>query len=229
MKKILLEKGLLEKLYLSEKLTPKEISIILKVSESVIYRGLIAFKIPRRNHSEAIVGKYLGRKMSEEQKQKISNTRRENKIASGKNNPMYGKPSAFKNKYHTKEAKKKISKANTGMQRPDMEGKNNINYGKCIKFFKCMYEEIGIRSGWEVKYAKYLDKHKIEWTYEPTTFELENTTYTPDFYLKDEDKYVEIKGRWFRDSKLKTKEVVERYNINLEVLQLKDLKKLGVL
>ena len=74
------------------------------------------------------------------------------------------------------------------------KGKNNHFYGKHRKPNFIKYRNIWMRSSWEVAYAKYLDKQKIKWQYEPKYFDLEKTTYTPDFYLPETDMYIEIKG-----------------------------------
>ena len=51
----------------------------------------------------------------------------------------------------------------------------------------------------ELEYAKILDWYGIPWMYEPTTFVLEQDedgrvteAFTPDFYLPDQDLYVEL-------------------------------------
>ena len=51
----------------------------------------------------------------------------------------------------------------------------------------------------ELECAKILDYYGIPWAYEPTTFVLERDTegrvveaFTPDFYLPEQDLYVEI-------------------------------------
>ena len=51
----------------------------------------------------------------------------------------------------------------------------------------------------ELEYAKILDYHGIAWMYEPRTFVLEedddgNVTeaFTPDFYLPDQDLFIEV-------------------------------------
>jgi hypoxanthine phosphoribosyltransferase len=51
----------------------------------------------------------------------------------------------------------------------------------------------------EVEYAKILDYHGIPWLYEPRTFVLEEDedgkvieAFTPDFYLPDQDLFVEL-------------------------------------
>ena len=56
-------------------------------------------------------------------------------------------------------------------------------------------EKVMCRSGYEVIYANYLICNNIDFEYEPVTFKIDNRRrYTPDFYLKDEDRYVELKG-----------------------------------
>ena len=51
----------------------------------------------------------------------------------------------------------------------------------------------------EVEYAKVLDWYGIRWQYEPTTFVLARDeagrvteAFTPDFYLPDQDLYLEV-------------------------------------
>jgi hypothetical protein len=51
----------------------------------------------------------------------------------------------------------------------------------------------------ELEYAKVLDWHGIPWQYEPTTFVLERDAegriteaFTPDFYLPEQDLYLEV-------------------------------------
>jgi hypothetical protein len=51
----------------------------------------------------------------------------------------------------------------------------------------------------ELEYAKILDYHSVPWLYEPTTFVLERDAegkvveaFTPDFYLPDQDLYLEV-------------------------------------
>jgi hypothetical protein len=75
-----------------------------------------------------------------------------------------------------------------------LSGKNNGMFGKTMKPQFVQYNKIWFRSNWEVVYAKYLDSKGIKWLYESKTFDLGNTTYTPDFYLPNVDLYVEVKG-----------------------------------
>jgi len=110
-------------------------------------------------------------------------------------------------------------------------GKNSPNFGKIPKHLKRIkYKEFLMRSSYEVAYANYLDQKGIKWGYEPKTFDLGNTTYTPDFYLPKTDTYIEIKG-WFRDrDKLKMKLFMLKYpKEKIHILFKNDLINLGVI
>lgn len=70
-----------------------------------------------------------------------------------------------------------------------------------IKVIK--YKDLLLRSSWEVAYAKYLDLQGYRWEYEPKAFETPYGFYIPDFWVHELRSYVEVKG-WFRkDAKLK--------------------------
>jgi len=67
---------------------------------------------------------------------------------------------------------------------------------------------IYFRSAWEANIARYYSHLGVEWEYEPRVFMFDGITrgivsYTPDFYLTKEDKWIEVKG-WM-DSKSKTR------------------------
>jgi len=128
----------------------------------------------------------------------------------GKNHPLYGK------------------------KRPEqslrMKGKNNPIFTRPSYGNGAYYRKIYMRSSWEIAYAKWLDKNGIEWQYESDTFDLGNTTYTPDFYLPKDNKYIEIKGYWREDAKEKFKLFKKIYsNIKINVLDQKQFEKEGVL
>ena len=125
---------------------------------------------------------------------------------------------------------KKGSKIMLGRKRPDMTGKNNHNYGKVFKPFWGKYKNISMRSGWEIGYAKYLDRNNIKWEYEPKTFDLGDTTYTPDFYLPELNTYIEIKGFLTDEAKQKIQRFIKIYShINFKLLKKKDLNKIGAI
>ena len=100
---------------------------------------------------------------------------------------------------------------------------------------RCYYKDICFRSTYEMKYALYLDKNDVKWTFENVKFEIfdsrgEKLTYSPDFYLTDSNEYIEIKGYWYPKNLEKFNLFKEQYpNIKITVLMLEDLKKLGVL
>jgi hypothetical protein len=69
---------------------------------------------------------------------------------------------------------------------------------------------LDVKSRWEANYARILLLENLEFEYEPQTFELEvpkdmrslfegreTVKYTPDFFIKGTNKFIEIKGDWF--------------------------------
>ena len=116
-----------------------------------------------------------------------------------------------------------------------LSGKNNPNYGKPPSHTKkCYYNsplqgEVCFRSSWELAYANYLDDNKILWMYEIETFDLGNMTYTPDFFLPQFEKFVEIKGFMRSEAQEKINKFLEQYPWDLEILFKDDLIKLGVI
>lgn len=103
-----------------------------------------------------------------------------------------------------------------------------INLPKSLKRIK--YKNIWMRSTWEVAYAKYLTKNDIKWQYETKTFDVGKGRYTPDFYLPETDTYVEIKGRWYPESKKKFNLFRKKfYSTNIILLTQKELKKLKII
>lgn len=91
-------------------------------------------------------------------------------------------------------------------------------------------KEIWLRSSWEKRVANYLFEHGIEWIYEPKTFEMGEITYTPDFYLPKENKYIEVKG-WMSPKGKKKIETFRRWHpeICLEIWDTKKVTNLGIL
>jgi hypothetical protein len=61
-----------------------------------------------------------------------------------------------------------------------------------------------MRSSWERKAAKALTKNGVQWQYEPRRFQLsDGTSYTPDFYLPEYNRWLEIKGYMAEESATK--------------------------
>ena len=85
-----------------------------------------------------------------------------------------------------------------------------------IKAKETVYKGIKFKSQLEVRWAIYFDELGLEWEYEPDTFILdESRRYTPDFYLKKSELYVEIKpiiGFWeeIKDTLLKFSNLIKK-------------------
>lgn len=89
----------------------------------------------------------------------------------------------------------------------------------------------------EAEFARILDFYNIRWAYEPRTFALEwdehgNVTlaFTPDFYLPDQDLYIELttlRPSLATQKNYKQRRMAELYpEINLILLKRKDLRNL---
>lgn len=178
---------------------------------------------------------FYGKYHTEETKQKMKNNHAN---FSGDKNPNY-------NNHMSEKSKQKISNLNSNPSKETRQkmreckigkydGKNNPRYGKVPPTKRYYYNsplhgKICFRSSWELKYAKYLDSHNILWYYEIETFELSNEmTYTPDFFLIKENKFIEIKGFMRHKDQEKINKFLEQYLWDLEILRKDDLIKLGV-
>ncbi|RQD77052.1 MAG: hypothetical protein D5R97_03175 [Candidatus Syntrophonatronum acetioxidans] len=89
----------------------------------------------------------------------------------------------------------------------------------------------------EEEFAKMLDFYRIKWEYEPRTFPLEwdsegniSEAFTPDFYLPEQDLYVEITTQrqklvWKKNKKVRR--LKELYpDVNIKIIYHKDYKSL---
>lgn len=167
---------------------------------------------------------YRNRIISEEERVKKSQR------FSGKNNPMFGKK-------HTKAALMKMSiyqKANVRKgDRCNFYGRVPY-HGKGSWYIRKDSSKVWMRSSWEIKFASYLDKNCIEWVYEKESYPIQcsnkNCTYTPDFYLVKDKKYIEIKGWWREDAQVKFNSFVVQYpHINIEIYDGSKLRELEII
>jgi len=87
---------------------------------------------------------------------------------------------------------------------------------------------IKLRSKLEAKYANILDKNNIDWYYECKSFQYidkdnKRRTYTPDFFLPAQNKFIEVKG--FKQSNADYKiEWLQNIGVNIEMIMQKDIK-----
>lgn len=61
------------------------------------------------------------------------------------------------------------------------------------------YKGTRFRTELEYKYAVWLDSYKLTWFYEPKTFQIGGNVYTPDFYIKEWNTFVDIPRRITRN------------------------------
>ncbi len=99
----------------------------------------------------------------------------------------------------------------------------NSRFGKTIKPNWGKYKRINMRSSWEIRFAQFLDLSGYKWQYESKTFDLEDTTYTPDFYIPQWDLYIEIKGYFSDKAKIKLKKFKKLYK-KIHLIIINELK-----
>lgn len=76
------------------------------------------------------------------------------------------------------------------------------------------------RSCWEANFARILNVQQKTWQYEEHTFQLENSiSYTPDFYVIEDDIFYELKGRMDDKSQRQLELMKTKFShIKLEVI-----------
>ena len=90
----------------------------------------------------------------------------------------------------------------------------------------------------ELEYAKVLDWYGIPWLYEPTTFVLERDAegrvteaFSPDFYLPDQDLYLEVtvmKQSLVTRKNRKLRKLRERYpDVRVKLFYKRDVERLA--
>ena len=80
-----------------------------------------------------------------------------------------------------------------------------------IKAIETIYNGYRFRSRLEARWAVFFDELEIKYQYEPEGFDLgDGYYYLPDFYLTDDDVWVEIKGKALTDEE---REKIERFCI----------------
>lgn len=138
-----------------------------------------------------------------------------------RNKTMYNNPTWIKNQARaSRKAHKGVpgwNKGKTKYDTPSLMATSLKLKGKLPKYnkFKSWYPDIKhpkieMRSSWEVKFALWLDEGNIRWEYESKKFHVgrgkgkwSGETYTPDFYLPDQDVHVELKGYLSKQNKNK--------------------------
>jgi hypothetical protein len=146
---------------------------------------------------------WFGKHHSEEQKKEWKKTRKGKNT--GEKNSMFGK-------HHTDAARDKIRQARIG----SWSGENNPNYNGTSKTAETKFVKIlghKIRSGWEEDICMALQESGIDYEYEKE-FDLDTKKFIVDIYLKDTERYVEIKGRVDEDDIEKMRLFKQKYPEN---------------
>lgn len=155
-----------------------------------------------------------------------------------KNNPMFGKKGKlapnfgrnFSQEHKHKLKLQAIKRWKNSEYREKMTGRNSSAYGKIRHGKGAYYKNIWMRSSYEVLFAQFLDLSGIKYKYESKTFDLGNSTYTPDFYIPEWNLYIEVKGWWRDDAKKKFKAFKKLYkNVKIKIIDCKKLKNWGIL
>ena len=184
-RKFFIDKDELINLYHIQKKSIIDISKIFNCCYGTIYKWLLNYNIKIKTKKET----HLGKKRPEH-----------SKLMKGDGNPIFGtqRPESVREKI-SKSRMGKYTGRNSGMfgKKPS----HKCSYGKGGK-----YNNVWMKSSYELKYAKYLDQHNIKWLYEPKAFDLGETTYRPDFYLPELDSWIEVKGYW-------TEEATNKFNL----------------
>jgi len=84
---------------------------------------------------------------------------------------------------------------------------------------KMKLDAYAIGNGAEMEFIKNYFDHN-NWIYEPASFRLESSTYTPDFYDAERNVFIEVSGTLsaYRNNEHKYQEMEERFpKIKLEV------------
>lgn len=218
-------KGLTKENNLSLKIVSEKVSKKRKGTKNPGFNPWQYFKNPEKvkeRMSDSKVGNKsaLGHKWSEKEKERMSVQR------SGKNHHMYGK-------HFSEESKEKMRKT-IGNK---LSGKNNPRYGKVPSHGKRIWynspfqREVCFHSSWELAYANYLYSINEPWYYEFQFFPLSNgSTYTPDFFLPAQNKYIEIKCYWRDDAKDKFELFRREYpDVNIVLLTKEGLTNMRIL
>ncbi len=141
-----------------------------------------------------------------------------------------GRPPSFYNtgRKNTLETITKMS--NTASKQISEGTRSSYCQGKRITCLVQKGKLVKLRSTYEKVYAEYLRSNDIKFLYEPKSFKLSNgKSYVPDFYLKDTDEYVEIKG-------FASKGQLEKYtlfrqdypDIGWKMLKTEDMENIGL-
>jgi len=206
---------------------------------SVTHRENIARSLIGKNkgkkHSEEFKlqcrERKLGVRLSEDTKKKIGEKNKGKKHSEAFIQNCRARNLGTKRSTVTKQKMKESnSKYWLGKKRLDMVGENNPmhKYPNLCKYVHSkggFRKDIGIyvRSSWEANICRIYRYLGYTVIYEPKSFKLsDGKTYRPDFYIVELDLWIEVKGRWYNEAKIRFDLFIQEYpNIKIQVIEQK--------
>ncbi len=151
------------------------------------------------------------------------------------NNSLKKLSDTLKLKYQTQETIKHTDKTKKLLSEIILERYKNgwqSTAGRCKKldYHSEIAGDIKVDGGWELATAKYLDSINVNWVRNKKRFKYWNSiknmesTYCPDFFVIDWNKYIEVKGYKTELDEIKWTQFEEK----LEVWDKNKLKSLGI-
>src|SRR5215212_2705768 len=83
-----------------------------------------------------------------------------------------------------------------------------------IESIETFYNDICFRSRLEARWAIFWDSLKVTYEYEPRKFDFGEIRYIPDFWLPEQQKWVEIKGQMPNDVEIKKAQLLAQETKN---------------
>jgi hypothetical protein len=83
-----------------------------------------------------------------------------------------------------------------------------------IESIETVYKDIPFRSRLEARWAIFWDTLKVPYEYEPKKFDFGEIRYIPDFWLPNQQKWVEIKGQMPNDIEIKKAQLLAQETQN---------------
>jgi hypothetical protein len=175
-----------------------------------------------KSHSGRV---YRTKETHPEWAKKVSDTHKARGTLVGDKNPMKNEISRNKTSVGRKkffaENPDEREKISLGLKKAWSDGRfEGVQVGRCkwYSHTKPSGETVRLQGKWEVVFAQYLDKSGIPYEAHPkkklkyTGSDGGSHTYFPDFYLPDQDAFVDVKGAMFYDLGLEKMRAVQACN-----------------
>jgi hypothetical protein len=161
-----------------------------------VYKAANAFTGHTQESRNKMVLAHLGKRRSVESRKKQAATQVK-QYAEGTRKRVEYTPELIAKMIHvgvkrSKEAREKTSAALRAVYRSG--DKQPVAHPWRHQFYQGVQGSVVMKSTYELLFARWLDGQGIAWEYEPKVFDLQSTTYRPDFFLSASGFWIEIKG-----------------------------------